>query len=201
MPRLAEARRSEIVSDEIQSALQNMFGDRDPEVEPGANNGTPGNWWTVFATEPGIFHLTELRHQWQYSPERSVDPVHREIAIARTGWARGSQFVFSQHSKIMRRQGIPEEKIQAIPHWATSSAFTEDELLVLGYTDDLVLNSGRVSDQRFAELRKHLSDVAILELTFMVCTYEMSAKMCLALKLEFDDRPDPVVEFEPPERN
>jgi alkylhydroperoxidase family enzyme len=55
-----------------------------------------------------------------------------------------------------------------------------------------------VPDARFAELRRLLSDVEILELTFIACTYEMSATMSRALRLEFDDRPDPVVEVAAP---
>ena len=46
-----------------------------------------------------------------------LDPVLRELGQCRAGWARGSQFVFSQHCKSCRALGFSEEKIEAIKHW------------------------------------------------------------------------------------
>jgi len=198
MPRLTEAKRADIASAEVQQVLQRVFGDRDPASEPGTATGSPGNWWTVMALEPGIFRLTEERHEWQKSADRKLDPVLRELAIVRAGWARGSQFVFSQHCKVIRALGVAEEKIAAVPDWQTSGCFSTREALVLAYVDDLVLGSGRVPDARFAALQGLLSDVEILELTFITCTYDMSATMSRALRLEFDDRAEPVVEVPAP---
>jgi alkylhydroperoxidase family enzyme len=201
MPRLTQRHRADFESSEIQAAFQRIFGDRDPVDEPGTETGSPGDWWTTMALEPGIFHLTELRHEWQNSPERRLDPVLREIAILRAGWARGSQFVFSQHSKLLRRLGVGEERVARIPDWSTATCYDDRERAVLAYVDDLVLASGRVPDARFATLQSLLSDVEILELTFITCTYDMSATMSRALRLEFDDRPDPVIEIGAPNGN
>jgi alkylhydroperoxidase family enzyme len=66
---------------------------------------------------------------------------------------------------------------------------------LLAYVDDLVLASGRVPEARFAALRKDFTDVQILELTYIACSYDMSATMSRALRLEYDDHPDPVVEI------
>jgi alkylhydroperoxidase family enzyme len=198
MPRLTQPHRAQLASAEIQAAFQRVFGGRDPVDKPGTETGTPGNWWTTMAIEPGIFHLIELRHEWQRSPERRLDPVLRELAIVRVGWARGSQFVFSQHCKLLRRLGVDEQWISRIPDWATATCYDQRARMVLGYVDDLVLGSGRVPDARFADLQGALSDVEILELTFLACAYDMSATMSRALRLEFDDRPDPVVEVAAP---
>lgn len=43
-------------------------------------------------------------------------------------------------------------------------------------------------------LREHLSDEAILQLTYVTGRYEMHATLARALRLELDDRDDPVVE-------
>ncbi len=58
---------------------------------------------------------------------------------------------------------------------------------MLAWTDALVLSGGRASDELFEELHEHLSDEQILELTWLVNFYEMLAKTCISLKLEFDD--------------
>ena len=198
MPRLSQVKRANVESDVIQQAFQRVFGDRDPSTNPGTATGTPGNWWTVMALEPGIFRLLEDRREWLASSDRQLDPVLRELAIIRAGWARGSQFVFSQHCKVIRSLGVPEEKIEAIPAWQTSGFFTQLERLALAYADDLVLGSGRVTDARFDALKTQLSDVEILELTFITCTYDMSATISRALRLEYDDRPDAITEVPAP---
>ena len=69
---------------------------------------------------------------------------------------------------------------------------------MLAYTDCLVLEGGRVPDAVFAALRAGLSEEEILELTYITCTYEMHATMCRALRLEYDDVDEPVVEVAAP---
>jgi alkylhydroperoxidase family enzyme len=194
MPRLREVPRGEVDSAHVLQMYTKHFGDRDPVAEPGAANGTPGNWWTVFALDPDLLRLMLDRHGWQFSDKREIDAVLRELALARTGWAAGSIFVFSQHCKALRRLGVSDDRITAIPAWSSASCYTDLERAVLGYTDDLVSGYARVPDTRFGQLKAGLSDVAILELTFMITTYVQSAAICRALRLEFDDHPDPVVE-------
>ncbi|HEU4841944.1 MAG TPA: carboxymuconolactone decarboxylase family protein, partial [Ilumatobacteraceae bacterium] len=128
------------------------------------------------------------------SPARLVDPVLRELGQTRAGWLRGSQFVFSQHCKSCRTLGMSDEKIAAIPTWSTSDQFDDVERVVLAYTDALVAGDGRVPDELFARLRAHLSDEQVLELTYVTAMYEMHAIISRALRLEYDDRDDPIVE-------
>ncbi len=69
---------------------------------------------------------------------------------------------------------------------------------MLAYTDCLVLEHGRVSDDLFASLRERLSDEEILELTYITTLYFQHAVMSRALRTEFDDRDDPVIEVPGP---
>ena len=112
-----------------------------------------------------------------------------------------SQFVYSQHAKSMRELGMPEEQITHIPAWSTApeGTYNAAERAVLAYTDCLVYDHGRVPDELFAELRRHLDDVAILELTYITTLYFQHAVMSKALRTEFDDRDDPIVEVAGPE--
>ncbi len=176
-----------------------LFGDRDPVAEPGTETGTPGNWWTVFALVPDVFEHAVQGFQLYRSPDRKLDPVLRELGQTRAGYARGSQFVFSQHCKALRALGVDEALIDAIPGWQTSKVFTPIQRAVLAYTDDLVLAGGRTSDATFEALREELSDEEILEFTYITCTYELHATICRALRLEYDDVAERVVEVASPE--
>ena len=198
MPRLRQVSRAQ-AHPFAQQIFQMLFGDRDPVQQPGTATGTPGNWWTVFALVPEAFDHAVAGFQFYRSPNRKLDPKLRELGQTRAGWARGSQFVFSQHCKAARDVGLAEEQISAVPAWQTADCFSPVERAVLAYTDALVLDGGRVPDPTFAALRSALSDEEFLELTYIVCLYEMHATMCRALRLEYDDVDERVVEVAAPE--
>lgn len=198
MPRLREVPRAEVTDPQILFFYDRLFApDRDPAVDHGTATGSPGDWWTVFAQSPDVFRHAVRGFALYRGAD--LDPVLRELGQCRAGWARGSQFVFSQHCKQMRSLGVPEEKIAAIPHWQISDAFTPLERAVLAYTDALVHDGGRVPDEVFAALRAALSDQEILELTYITTLYDMHATICRALRLEYDDRPEPIEEVRLPE--
>lgn len=198
MPRLRQVPRSEADAT-ILPLYDALFGDRDPVSEPGTATGTPGNWWTVFALVPECFNHAVAGFQLYRSKQRRISPQLRELGQARAGYARGSQFVFSQHCKSLRAVGFSEEQIASIPSWSSSDLFSPLEKAVLAYTDDLVLSGGRVPNDTFNRLKEHLSDEAILELTYITCTYEMHATMCRALRLEYDDVDERLVEIPAPD--
>jgi alkylhydroperoxidase family enzyme len=176
-----------------------LFGDRDPVAEPGTATGTPGNWWTVVALVPDVFRHCLAGFGLYRSEKRKLSPKHRELGQTRAGFAVGSQFVFSQHCKSMRSVGFGEEHIEALPAWSISDVWTPAERAVLAYTDELVLQAGRVQDATFEALRGHLSEEEILELTYITLTYQLHATMCRALRLEYDDVDERIVEVPAPD--
>ena len=197
MPRTREVARAD-AHPLAQQLYTMLFGDRDPVEEPGTETGTPGNWWTVTAAVPDMFDHIVAGFSFYRSEDRVLDPQLRELGQTRTGYVRGSQFVYSQHCKAARSVGLSEEKIDAIRYWSATDCYSPIERAVLAYTDCLVLEGGRVPDGVFDALRAELSDEAILELTYIVCTYDMHATMTKALRMEFDDVDDRVVEVPAP---
>ncbi|MBI1251321.1 MAG: carboxymuconolactone decarboxylase family protein [Alphaproteobacteria bacterium] len=198
MPRLREVPRTE--ADPYVIGLYDfLFGERDPVKEPGTATGTPGNWWTVFALSPDAFkHATE-GFQYYRSRKRKLDPKLRELGQTRAGFVKGSQFVFSQHCKSCRAVGLSEAQIEAIPHWPITDVFSPVERAVLAYTDCLSLQSGRVPEAIFTEMKKYLSDEEILEFTYITMMYDMHAVMSRALRVEYDDVDERIVEIAAPE--
>ena len=198
MPRLRQVSRAEATSEGILKTYNLLFGDRDPVAQPGTATGTRGDWWTVFALVPDILDHCNRGFALYRNPVRKIDPVLRELGQTRAGWAKGSQFVFSQHCKSLRGLKVSEEKIAAVPNWQVADCFDDRERAVLAYTDYLVLQGGRTPQAVFDKLKTFLSDEQILEFTYIVCLYDMHAVMTKALRLEFDDRDDPIVEVAAP---
>ena len=196
MPRLRQVARREAGT--LATRLYDLlFPGRDPVAEPGTSTGTPGNWWTVFALVPDCLQHAVDGFRFYRDPARKLDPALRELAQTRAGFARGSQFVFSQHCKAARSVGLAEDKIAALPSWQLSDAYSPLERAVLAYTD-AVLEGGRVQDAVFEALQRSLSDEEILELTYITALYDMHAVMSRALRLEYDDIAERILEIPAP---
>lgn len=198
MPRLRQVPKSE-AHESAKTIYEMLFGERDPVASPGTATGTPGNWWTVFAGVPDCFDHAVQGFGFYRSSKRKLSPQLRELAQTRAGYARGSRFVFSQHCKSCRDVGLSEEKIESIRGWSVATCYSPIERAVLAYADALVIEGGRVPDAVFEALRLELDDTEILELTYVTCLYEMHATMSRALRLEYDDVDDPVVEVPAPD--
>jgi alkylhydroperoxidase family enzyme len=201
MPRLHQVTRDEPEgqADIVRVMYDLLFGDRDPVHEPGTATGTPGDWWPAFANVPGVLEHAVQGFGLYQSKARFIDPVLRELGQSRAGWAAGSQFVYSQHCKSLRGLGVDEERIDAVRYWPAASCFSDTERLVLGYTDALVYDHGRVADELFDALKAALGDKALLELTYITTLYLQHAVMSRALRTEFDDVDDRIVEVPGPE--
>lgn len=199
MPILRQVPRSEVTDETVLAYYDRLFGDRDPVSEPGTATGTPGDWWTVFALAPDIFkHAVDGFAVYRH-PARKIDPVLRELGQTRAGWVKGSQFVFSQHCKSLRGLGVSEEKIASVAHWAVADCYDEQERAVLAYADCLTQGSGRVPTEIFDKLKTFWDDEQIFEFTYITCLYDMHAVITRALKMEYDDREEPIVEIAAPE--
>jgi alkylhydroperoxidase family enzyme len=199
MPRLHQVSRAEASAPIVTTMYDLLFEDRDPVTEPGTATGTRGDWWPAFANVPDILEHAVQGFGLYQSPRRVLDPVLRELGQARAGWAAGSRFVFSQHCKSLRALGQPDDKIEAVGYWPAASCFTELERLVLAFTDCLVLDRGRVPDQLFAAIHQQLGDQATLELTYITSLYLQHAVMSRALRTEWDDVDERVVEIAGPD--
>ena len=197
--RLRQIPRSEVTSPVVMSMYQRLFGDRDPVSEPGTATGTPGNWWSVFANSPDVLEHAGRGFGLYAGPERKVPGELRELGQTRAGWLVGSQFVFSQHCKACHGYGFSDEKIEALKAWQVSDLFNPLERALLAYTDALVLGFGRVDQAIFdAMFANGFTDEQILEFTYITMMYSMHAVISRALRLEYDDRDDPIVEVPAP---
>jgi alkylhydroperoxidase family enzyme len=191
MPRVRELNQNEMPA-EFADRLKEIFGDNG--LKNGTLTGTPGNWWTIWARVPGILKAFSA-YSYRDAP---LDPQLRELALIRTGYVRGSQFVFSQHCKGGRRVGLSDEKIEAIPYWNIAKVFSDAERAVLAYVDAMMLEDGRVHDKVFEALKAHLSEEEILILSYQVNMYSLHAVTGRALRLEYDDVPERIVEIPVP---
>ena len=92
--------------------------------------------------------------------------------------------------------GVSEEKILALPDYATSPLYDDAERVALEYADAMTLSDREVDDELFARLRRLYADDALVELTAIIAWENASSKFNRALRVPSQglwrrSRPDP----------
>jgi alkylhydroperoxidase family enzyme len=201
MPRLRLVSRTETDDPLVRFMYDRKFPGRDPAVDPGQTaSGSPGNYEAVFAHSPDILEHAVQGFYIKQTKKRKLPLLYIELAITRIGWACGCRWMYSEHSKLLRGLGLSDETITALQSWQTSEAFTPEQRAVLAYADCMTQDHGRTPDGVFAQLQAAFNEEQIIELTYIIGMFMMNAHMIRALRLEWDDRDDPVQEMpSPPE--
>jgi alkylhydroperoxidase family enzyme len=79
--------------------------------------------------------------------------------------------------------GVSDDKILALPEYATSPHYDAVERVALEYADAMTITGRDVSDELFARLRAHYDDTAIVELTAVIAWENSSSKFNRALRV------------------
>jgi alkylhydroperoxidase family enzyme len=116
----------------------------------------------------------------------SLDGRLREIVIIRMGHLAKSAYVLRQHVPALAlADGLTLEECDALADWRASKCFSERERAVLAYTDTMTRDI-TVPDAVFAEVQQHFNDREIVELTVLIGSYNMNARVLQALELDLE---------------
>lgn len=79
--------------------------------------------------------------------------------------------------------GVSDEKILALPDYATSPLYNVSERVALEYADCMTITGREVSDELFARLRQFYDEDALVELTAVIAWENASSKFNRALRV------------------
>lgn len=79
--------------------------------------------------------------------------------------------------------GVSDEKILALPDYATSPLYDEVERVSLEYADCMTITGREVSDELFARLRQFYDEDALVELTAVIAWENSSSKFNRAMRV------------------
>jgi len=84
---------------------------------------------------------------------------------------------------VSSQLGVSNEKIIALPEYATSPLYDDAERVALEYADCMTITGRDVSDDLFVRLRATYDDDAIVELTAVIAWENSSSKFNRALRV------------------
>jgi len=119
----------------------------------------------------------------------ALDGRLREIVIIRMGHLTGSQYVLRQHVPALAlADGVSVGECDALADWRASQFFSARERAALAYAD-VMTQEIVVPDDIFAEVARHFDKRQIVELTVLIGSYNMNARVLQALELDLEPLP------------
>jgi len=87
----------------------------------------------------------------------------------RASYLNGCAYCVDMHTKDARAEGETEQRLYAVPVWRETPFFTPRERAALAWTDSVTgIGRTHVSDDVYAEVRDHFTDIEIVNLTMAV---------------------------------
>ena len=141
-------------------------------------------------------HMTEPLEMYARLPvllkgyaklEQATAKLHRlprrlhALAELKAATLTHCEYCIDLGSQIARQWGLSDEELLGLPSYRTSPLFSDLDKLVLDLAVGMSRTPVDVSDQLFHELRLHLDDAQLLELTHFIALENMRGRFNLAL--------------------
>ncbi|GGM62638.1 transposase [Micromonospora sonchi] len=135
------------------------------------------------AHHPGIM-WTGAIHELAYERAASrLDAELRDLMVHRVATRVGCSWCVDFGTMLTLKAGFSVERHRELARYQESTAFTELEKLALRYADAMTDLPMTVTDEMVEELRGHLDDAQLVELTYAIALENMRARTNHALGL------------------
>src|SRR3984893_15052991 len=130
-----------------------------------------------------LLNSPALAESW-FNHSRAV--AWQQMLPGRMGHLAQCEYVLRQHvPSLALADGLTREECDALADWRSSKFFDEGERAALAYTD-VMTGDIAVPDAVFAAVKGHFNDRQIVELTVLIGTYNMNARVLRALELDLE---------------
>lgn len=134
----------------------------------------------LYALVPPLFKGYSKLEQATAKAHRLDKRLHA-LAELKAATLTQCEYCIDMGSAISRRWGLSDEEILALPSYQTSPLFSQLDRLVLNYAVGMSRTPVDVPDQLFGELRQHLDDRQLIELTHHIALENLRGRFNLAL--------------------
>lgn len=116
-----------------------------------------------------------------------LDGRLRELVIMRIGWVTGSCYEWTQHWRVARLMGIPEETLLGVRDWQSQTGYGAAERAVLAATDETI-EAGTISPETWQACRDCLgSDEALIELVAAIGNWRLFSSLLRSLEVPLEE--------------
>ncbi|HEY0019876.1 MAG TPA: carboxymuconolactone decarboxylase family protein [Longimicrobium sp.] len=113
-----------------------------------------------------------------------LSPQVRALAMHLAAHLNGCAWCMDYGEHLGTRAGVPAQKLSNVHAYAADPAFSPADRAALAFAEEMTMVGGRVTDETFAELRRHFSEREVVELTLAVAAENFFNRMNAALGVE-----------------
>ena len=108
---------------------------------------------------------------------------YRELAILRVAVLNGADYEFKAHAPFALKEGIAQAAIDALRARRVPDALDGADRAVIAYADSMTREI-HVPDDVFAQVREHLAEHHVVELTATIAAYNCVSRFLEALRID-----------------
>ena len=113
----------------------------------------------------------------------SLPAVLLELVRLRCSLLNGCEYCIALHSSELRKHNEPETRIEGAGEWRGTDAFTAKEQAALRWAEVVTnIQDGHASEQEFAAVQAHFSDVELVNLTIAIASINAFNRMAIAFR-------------------
>lgn len=151
---------------------RDRIGDLDPILSAAESRmGFPPNSQLILARRPEILRAFAQLAAAINGPSSTIDPHLRNLVAQMASRAAGCDYCMAHTAYTAGRTGIPTEKEDALWEYETSPFFSAAERAALKLAHGAAQVPNAVTDEDFAELKKHYSDEQIVDIVAAVALF------------------------------
>ncbi|VVD60887.1 carboxymuconolactone decarboxylase family protein [Pandoraea anhela] len=106
-----------------------------------------------------------------------------ELVYLRVSQINGCAFCLEMHANALRKDGMPDHKIDSLAGWRVSSRYSARERAALAWTESVVaIDQTHAPDDDFDPLRDHFSDAEIADLTFAIALMSAFNRLAIGMR-------------------
>ncbi|TKJ24530.1 carboxymuconolactone decarboxylase [Blastococcus sp. CCUG 61487] len=126
---------------------------------------------------------TYIRYEQALAKWNRLDPTLKALAEMASAVSIGCSWCVDFGYWVNANDGVDPAKLRDVPWWRDSDVYTDLERQVMAYSEAVTATPPAVTDEMVAELRRHLDDAQLVELTMMVSVENSRSRFNSALGL------------------
>jgi uncharacterized peroxidase-related enzyme len=119
---------------------------------------------------------------------RALDGRLKQLAVVRTSQINGCVYCLRHNRALGRETGLGQEHFDAMEgDYLANDLFTDKEKSVIRWAELVTNNTARYDDEAFQDLKSHLTDQEVVELTAVSAIFAMNNRFMDSLHIPPDE--------------
>jgi AhpD family alkylhydroperoxidase len=117
-----------------------------------------------------------------YLAASGLDHKLQELVKIRASEINGCAYCIDMHTKDARAQGETEQRIYALNAWRETPFFSDRERAALAWTEAVTHIDRGVSDDVYAEARRHFEEKELVDLTWAIAAINAWNRVAISFR-------------------